>query len=115
MHVLTTFNLRAEVTISKFQATLGDFERRLRELDLVESFGEIGRRHRNTIMDTDEQRDHDYFFLMSFRDREQCDRAIALMRDETKPTAAVHLSLFTLIDDPIFSCWEDVARDRCGK
>lgn len=114
LHVLTTFNLKPGVSIAEFREMLGDFEDRLLQLDLVCEFGKIGRRFRDTIMDTDDDRDHTYFFLMSFRDREQCDRAIALMRDEQVSMTRVHRSVYAMVDEPLFSCWEDIAPAPSG-
>ena len=75
-HMLTCFNLKDEISIAEFGDSLARFSSHLVSLDLLHETGPIGRRQRHPIMDTDSERDHEYFFIMSFRDRAQCDEAV---------------------------------------
>ena len=59
-------------------------------------------------MDTDSERDHQFFFIMSFRDREQCDRAVAHIYSKEEPAESIHNAVFTMIKDQVFICWEDI-------
>ena len=75
-HMLACFNLKPEENIAEFRQSVARFSSHLLDADLVHTTGPVGRRQKDTIMDTDSERDHGYFLLMSFRDREQCDRAV---------------------------------------
>ena len=101
-------NLDDGETIEGFVGALDKLNEHLIEADLIVSTGPVGRRQRDTIMDTDEERDHEYFFLMSFRDRAQCDLAVAHMYRKQEPTETLHLAAYRQIEDPVFICWEDL-------
>jgi hypothetical protein len=104
--MLTCFNLAPETTIEEFRRSLAGFTRHLLDLGLIYSRGPIGRRQKDTIMDTDHERDHDYYFLMSFRDRAQSDRAVEHIYAHKEPGESIHRSLFSKIRDESFICWE---------
>ncbi|NHX27803.1 hypothetical protein HA397_28065, partial [Escherichia coli] len=72
-HMLTCFNLKPGVEIEAFRDAFVGFVDHMRSVGLVESAGAIGKRQRDTIMDTDDERDHEYFVVMSFLDRAQPD------------------------------------------
>ena len=74
--MLTCFNLAPDVSIDEFRQALDEFYAVMRDEDLLHAYGPIGRRQSDTIMDTDDERDHEYFFTTTFRDRAQCDRAV---------------------------------------
>jgi hypothetical protein len=106
--MLTCINLDPDVSIDEFQQCLDKFTAHQLESDLIHCTGPIGRRQRDTIMDTDDERDHDYFFIMSFRDRDQCDRAIACISRHEEPGDSIHGALFSKIKDQVFIAWEDI-------
>ena len=106
-HMLSSFNLASEVDRQDFARRLGALGDLLVAKDLVVSVGSINRRQRHPVMDTD-QRDHQYSFVMTFRDREQCDVAVAEMYRDTEPLASVHKSVYGIIEDPVFSCWQEI-------
>mgnify|MGYP001814102605 CR=1 FL=1 len=112
--MLTCFNLNPENGIAEFQDVLDQFTARLKERNLLESTGAIGQRQRDTIMDTDDERDHEYFFLMDFRNREQCDRSVDFLYRPSDDIDAPHFLLQSMIIDPVFICWQDIgaAKDR---
>jgi hypothetical protein len=62
-------------------------------------------------MDTDSERDHEYFFIMSFRDRAQCDRTAEHIYAHEEPGDSIHKSVFSKIRDEVFICWEDVPEE----
>ena len=106
--MLTCFNLKPEISLDEFRQVLADFTSHMSEIDLVHSTGPIGRRQRDTIMDTDSERDHEYFFIMSFRDRAQCDQAVEYILPHKEPAESIHEAVNSRVKDPIFICWEDV-------
>lgn len=107
-HMLTCFNLRPESTLDEFRQSLDLFTRHMQELDLVLSIGPIGRRQADTIMDTDDERDHEYFFITTFRDRAQCDFSVEYILPHKEPGESSHNAVYTKVMDPVFICWEDI-------
>jgi len=107
-HMLSCFNLKPEFSVAEFRQSVAEFTSNLENIDLVQSTGPIGRRQSNTIMDTDNERDHEYFFIMSFRDRAQCDRAAEYVFSHEEPGESIHKSVYAMVADPIFICWEDI-------
>ena len=107
-HMLSCFNLVADTTLPEFRESLRVFNEHMANQDLIHSVGPIGRRRRDTIMDTDEERDQEYFFIMSFRDDEQVDRSIAYIRAIDDPGTTFHTALFAQVKDAIFISWQDI-------
>lgn len=107
-HMLSCFNLKSGITIDEFRSSLSDYTAHLQTLDLVDSNGPIGRRQSNTIMDTDSERDHEYFVTMSFRDRAQCDRSVDYISAHQPPGDGIHREVYSKVVDPVFICWEDL-------
>ena len=107
-HMLTCFNLKPEFVIDDFRKSVTIFIKHMQDIDLVQTAGPIGRRHRDTIMDTDNERNHEFFFTMSFRDREQCDKAVTYLLPHQEPGESVHKEVYTKVKDQIFTCWEDI-------
>jgi hypothetical protein len=107
-HMLTCFSLKSAASIDDFRQSLADLEAHLKELDLVHSTGSIGRRHRHAIMDTDAERDHEYYVIVSFRDRAQCDRAVEYVLPHKEPVESIHKAVYSNVEDAIFTCWEDL-------
>lgn len=107
-HMLTCMNLKPGENIDDFSAAISAFAEHMRNLGLVHSISPIGRRQTDTIMDTDTERDHEYFFTMSFRDREQCDLAVAHIYPHEMPTDSLHKAIYAGIRDQVFICWEDI-------
>jgi hypothetical protein len=62
-HMLTCFNLKPNYTLDDFRRSITDFTEHMQASDLVHSTGPIGHRQSDTIMDTDSERNHEYFFL----------------------------------------------------
>ena len=107
-HMMSCFNLRPGVSIQAFSETMAVLFEQLRGQDLVESMGPIGRRQDDTPMDTDQERDHQYFFILSFRDREQCDRSYDHILARLEPEKSRHQDMLSKVEDPVFICFEDI-------
>ncbi len=107
-HMLTCFDLKPDVEIGAFRAAYSDFVAYMQGIDLVEGTGSIGRRQRDTRMDTDGERDHEYFVIMSFRDRAQVDAAYARILPHQEPAESVHNAIQSKMHNPIFICWQDI-------
>lgn len=106
--MLTCFDLDPDVGIGAFRAAYLDFVAHMRRIDLVEGTGPIGRRQSDTPMDTDGERNHQYFVVMTFRDRAQVDAAYAQFLLRQEPTQSVHHAVQAMMRNPIFMCWQDI-------
>jgi len=107
-HMLTCFNLKPGITTDDFRHSLAEFTQHMQKMDLVHSTGPVGRRQRDTIMDTDDERDHEYFFITSFRDRAQCDRSVEYILPHEEPGESSHMAVHAKVQDPVFICWQDL-------
>ena len=107
-HMLTCFDLKPGIGIEAFRAAYLGFVEHMRSIGLVEGSGPIGRRQNDTKMDTDDERDHEYFVIMSFRDRTQVDAAYALLAAHKEPSDSVHDAIHSKIRNQIFICWQDI-------
>ena len=76
--------------------------------ELLHARSPIGRRRRHPVMDTDKERDHEFFFIMTFENREQCDRSVDYILPHDQPGDASHKTMYLKVADPIFICWEDI-------
>lgn len=103
----TSFDLAAGTSIDEFRNALDSFSELMIAKGLVVETGPIAERCKHPIMDTDEQRAHQYFFVMSFRDREQCDAAVSHIQEAGTDSDPVHRAVYANIVEPIFSCWVD--------
>ena len=115
-HMLSCFNLANGISIDEFQKSNTVFLEHMRELQLVQSNGPIGRRKRHPIMDTDKERDQEYFYIMTFLDEQQCDLAVKYIQSHELSGHSVHNSdhisihrdVSSKIGDSVFICWEDI-------
>ena len=107
-HMLTCFNLMPGIEIGAFRAAYRDFVEHMRGVDLVEGTGPIGLRQSDTKMDSDGERDHQYFVVMSFRDRAQVDAAYKKLSQHVDPEESAHEAVYSKVTDQIFICWQDI-------
>ena len=107
-HMLSSFNLPEDVSAADFQTAIDRFHELLKAQDLVMETGPLGKRVRHPVMDTDEDRDLAYYFLMSFRDRAQCDEAVRVLYRDEPPLGEVHRAVWTRVQDAVFTCWQDI-------
>ncbi len=106
-HMLTCFDLRPGIELGAFRQALADYTAHLQELDLVESSSPIGRRQADTILDTDGERDQQYFTIMTFQDRAQADAAVDYIKAHTEPGHSIHDAVYSKVQGQIFICWQD--------
>ena len=107
-HMLSCFNLPPDHDIEAFTRSYRAFVEEMQKIDLVVSSGPIGRRQSDTPMDTDDERNHEYFSVMTFRDRPQVDAAYAHILQHFGPADEAHDQVYTRVKDPVFICWEDL-------
>jgi hypothetical protein len=106
--MLTCFDLKPGIEIGAFRAAYLDFVEHMRSIDLVECTGPIGQRQNDTKMDSDAERDHEYFVIMSFRDRAQVDAAYAQLVPHEEPAESAHSAVYSKVQNQIFICWQDM-------
>ena len=107
-HLHTSFDLSPEVNIDDYRATLNRFSTLMTEGGLIVETGPVMERCRHPIMDTDEDRGHQYFFVISFTDRKQCDAAVRNIQAAHPESDPIHRAIYRDIIHPIFSCWVDL-------
>jgi hypothetical protein len=107
-YMLTCFHLKPNVQLDEFRAAYSNFVKYMQGKDLVAGTGAIGERQNDTKMDTDKERDHKYFVLMSFRDRAQVDAAHAHLIPHAEPAESAHKAVYSKAHNPIFICWQDI-------
>ena len=108
-HMLSCFNLANGVSIDEFQKSNSVFLEHMQELNLVQSTGPVGRRNRHPVMDTDKERDQEYFYVMSFQDESQCNLAVKYIQSNDVSGDSIHGNVVSKIKNSIFICWEDVS------
>ena len=107
-HMLSCFDLKPGEEVGAFQSAYAAFVDKMKRIDLVESTGPIGNRQRDTPMDTDNEREHEYFVVMTFRDRQQVDAAYAHILQHIGASDAAHDKVYTRVLNPVFICWQDL-------
>jgi hypothetical protein len=108
-HMISCFNLNPGEDIESFRSAYLLFVDEMKSIDLVKSSGPIGRRQKDTPMDTDEARDHEFFAVMSFRDRSQADAAYDHIMQHVGSADTAHDEVYTRVLDPVFICWQDLS------
>ncbi len=107
LHLHSSFNLADGVSLDDYREALREFTRQLQSLGLLVDTGPVLERCRHPVMDTDDERDQQYFFAMTFADREQCDAAVRHIQSADPGTDRAHRAIYQDIIRPIFSCWAD--------
>ena len=107
-HMLTCFDLKPDITIEAFGQCVKMYEQHMQEKQLVQSMGPIGERKSDTIMDTDNERDHQYFFISTFSDRAQCDEAVGYILGHEEPGDSIHKEVYSKVENQVFICWQDI-------
>jgi|TARA_B110000902_G_scaffold266589_1_gene354950 hypothetical protein len=106
--MLSCFDLKPGISMAEFQHALNQYCEHLMVRGLLESCGPIGQRQRDTILDTDDERDQQFFMLMFFRDKAQSDKAVEFISDNLAIDNSLHRQLYSKADNFIFICWQDV-------
>ena len=107
-HMLSCFNLKDNEDIDTFRSAFSEFAAYMERVGLVEDNGPIGRRCSDTPMDTDDERDHEYFVVMSFKNRSQVDAAYAYILKHIEPGETSHNGVYKKVKNPVFICWQDL-------
>lgn len=107
IHMLSSFDLKPGQDVATLQADYAAFVADLKAADIIVAAGPLGTRVSDTPMDTDEDRDHTLFSILTFRDRAQLDAAYAYIEARQRPSADSHLSMYRRITNSVFLCWED--------
>ena len=105
-HMLSCFNLKTELTIQEFQCSLTLYKNHLIENNLLQNVGNIGKRNRHPVMDTDES-NLEYFFIMTFKDLSQVEESVEYVYSNSETVASLHQDVFQKLDKYNFICWED--------
>lgn len=109
--MLSFFDLAGNSTIEDFETALTPFCQHMIDVGMLQSWGPIGRRSDNTPMDTDEATTQGYFFVSTFVGKSQCDGSYAYIKEGKEPCASLHREMRSMMQNGIFSCWEDSADD----
>jgi len=107
IHMLSAFDMKPGEALAEVQTAYAAFVAELREAGLIVDAGPIGQRVADTPMDTDAARSHQYFSVMSFRDRAQLDAAYAHIDARRRPATGTHLAMYRRLTNSVFLCWED--------
>ena len=107
-HMLSCFNLKPGVDVDNFRKAYAEFVSHMKSAGLVEESGPIGRRQSDTPMDTDSEREHEYFVIMSFNDRDQVDAAYAFIESQREIGGTSHSEVYAKVANSVFICWQDL-------
>lgn len=107
-HMLACFHLKPGIDIGAFRTAYTDFVEHMRGMDLVDHTSPFGQRQSNTILDSDSERDFQYFVTLSFRDRAQSDAAVDHIQRHEEPTLSIHRAVYSKVEKPVFICWQDM-------
>jgi len=99
--------IKNHTDLAELRAAFADFTMHLQGRDLVENSSPIGVRQSDSILDTDTERAHQYFSIMSFRDRLQADAAVQYITLNGTSADSTHHITYSMVDDPVFNCWQD--------
>jgi len=106
--MLSAFDLKPGIELAMFRSRYADFMSAMCEAGLVESAGPLQLRVSNTPMDTNEAWTHQFFTLMTFRDREQLDASYDVIAGRTGAGFAEHIDVRRWVKNPVFTCWAEV-------
>ena len=108
VHMLSCFNLAPGEALEHMQQDIARFSDELLGAGLVRSVSRVGRRFRHPVMDTDSDRNLEFYLIITFEDRAQCDRAVAEVFRHEGSLDSAHASVLGPVSDPVFVCWEDL-------
>ena len=107
-YMLTCFDLKPDVAIEEFGLSIDTYAQHMREENLAQSMGPIGQRQSDSSLDTDDERDHQFYFITTFQDRAQSDKARDYILQHEEPVDSIHKTMYTKVKNPIFICWQDI-------
>ncbi|MEM9330409.1 MAG: hypothetical protein AAGA53_03720 [Pseudomonadota bacterium] len=109
IYMLSKFDLSPDVDFKAFQKDYSEFVQDMRSMDLAVSTGNVGTRIADTPMDTDLDDAPRFYVIMTFRDRDQLDKAYRyIATGQAKPEhLKSHQRVHNAILNPVFTCWQD--------
>jgi hypothetical protein len=107
-HMLTHFDLKPGVPIGDFARAISGLTEHLQGLGMAHAVGPISARQRDIPLDTDKERGHQYFVMMTFQDRQQAEAARAYLIQHAEPGESIHHAVYSRASNPIFTCWQDI-------
>ena len=108
IHMLTSFDLVSGVTIEELGQSVKLYKQHMLEKALCLAMGPIAERQNDTIMDTDNERNHQYFLIGTFEDRAHCDKAVDYILKHEEPDATIHNVVYSKVQNQIFICWQEI-------
>ena len=107
-HMLSCFNLKPGISIEAFQRALVAFGEHMQQMGHLEDIGPVGRRDDSTPMDTDTERNLQYYFVTRFQDKAQCDGSYAYILRHEPVADRLHDAVYHKVLDPVFICFDDL-------
>lgn len=107
IHMLSRFDLKPGIDPATFQAHYDAFFEQMRAAGLAERTGKVGRREADTPMDTDDDNTQTHYVVMSFKDRDQMDRAYEHIVGSDERSRSAHPAVHRSITNSVFTCWRD--------
>jgi hypothetical protein len=107
--MLSKFDLKTGIELDEFEQDYLRFIDTIRTLGFIKSAGPIGRRIKDTPMDTAGDDEPEFYSIMSFKDRERLDAAYSYLLDPALPDKdkATHHKIHKAVTNSVFICWQD--------
>jgi len=107
-HMLSCFNLKSGVNLDEFRTSNDLFVSHMLKHELIQSASSIGRRNKHPIMDTDKLLNQEYYYVITFKDEDQCNRAVECIHSHVEPEDTIHRDVTSKTENQSFIFWEDV-------
>ncbi len=109
IHMLSKFDLRADIDFDEFEQDYLRFVDTIRNSDFIKSADPIGRRIKDTPMDTAGDEEPEFYSIMSFKDRKQLDAAYEYLLNPAVPgnDKIAHQKIHKAVINSVFTCWQD--------
>ncbi|SHK07691.1 hypothetical protein SAMN05444000_11854 [Shimia gijangensis] len=107
IHMLSAFDLKDGEDPKTFETAYSAFLSDLLAEAMIAQAGPVGRRVSDTPMDTDNDRTHQFFSVMSFEDRTQLEAAYVQIAQRLSGATQSHNHVFSKVTNAVFTCWQD--------
>jgi len=107
-HMLSCFNLKPDVSVEAFTLSLKSFFDHMHSIEMVHSIGPLCKRDSDTPMDTDSERNHQYYFVTHFVDKAQCDHSYRYIAENHGLKNTQHAAVYQKVVDPVFICYDEI-------
>ena len=107
--MLSKFDLKPGIVFDEFEQDYLRFIDTIRDLNIIKSADPIGRRLKDTPMDTASDNEPEFYSIMSFKDRKQLDAAYAYLLNPAVPNKdkTTHHKIHKAVINSVFICWQD--------